>query len=85
MHGFVYDWTPNNEIWLEAGEHTDELKYILLHEYVERIEMKYQHTPYDKAHSIASKIEWHYRNKPFSKQKALSLSKNEALKLIKQF
>ena len=51
----VYSWCPNHEIWLESGEHREEMPYILLHEYVEMIAMRYKNKSYDKAHAIAAK------------------------------
>lgn len=80
-HGFVYGWIKNDEIWLENGIHEKELPYILLHEYVERIIMKYKKMSYDKAHSIAAKVEFVRRPNHFSKKQAIALTRNEAEKM----
>ena len=84
-HGYVYDFVPNKEIWLENGLMEKELPYILLHEYVERTVMKYKHFTYNKAHKIASKVEFCHRQTNFSKQMALNLTKEKALLMAKKF
>lgn len=90
-HGYVYSFTPNNEIWIEESPHAEEFPYILLHEYVERTLMKYKKTPYDKAHVIAAKVEWTMRcnttggiNEGYCKSDALSLTQSEALWLARK-
>ena len=85
MHGYVYLWVPNNEIWLESGIHSVEYPLILLHEYVERIIMKYKHVKYNKAHTIAAKVEFSKRPNKISKKEALSLTKDKALVLAKSY
>ena len=66
--------------------HESENPYILLHEFVERIIMKYRKILYDKAHEIAAKIEWKMRERGgFSKQDALSLTKSKAFELAKDY
>jgi len=85
-HGYVYSWVPNDEIWLELGPHTNkEGPFILIHEYVERILMKYKKTKYDAAHKIAAKVEFSMRPDKLSKQEALALTKEKALALAKQY
>lgn len=64
-HGYVYDWIPENEIWLEKEEE-NELFQILIHEYTERYLMKYLNYPYHKAHDFASKIEMNFRKNNYS-------------------
>lgn len=59
-HGYVYDWIPKNEIWLEKEEH-DESSLILIHEYAELVLMRDKKMKYEKAHPIASKIEMKFR------------------------
>ena len=83
-HGYVYDFVPNKEIWIEFGPNTEnEAPMILLHEFVERILMKYRDIKYDPAHEIAAKVEWKAREKGnFTKEDALNLTKIEALKLV---
>lgn len=81
-HGFCYGWTPNDEIWIEKGPHTNkEAPLILLHEYVERTLMKYKKMPYEKAHKIAAKVEFSKRPN-FSKKDALALTKAKALEYV---
>ena len=85
-HGYVYRWIPNDEIWMELGEHLDEYPYILLHEFVERTLMKYRHAKYDAAHKIAAKAEFAARGKgEFTKRDALSMSARDALTLAKKY
>lgn len=87
----VYGFVPNNEIWIEYSPHKDEFPYILLHEYLERTIMKCNKIPYEKAHSIAAKCEWEMRcktpgpiTKGYSKEKALSLTKEQVLKMAEK-
>ena len=61
-HGYVYNWIPKNEIWLEKEEH-DESSLILIHEYAELVLMRDKKIKYEKAHPIASKIEMKFREK----------------------
>ncbi len=82
-HGFCYRFVPNNEIWLESGEHPDEFPYLLLHEYVERVLMKYYKKKYHEAHEIASKVEFSMREKGgFSKEDALGLTRKKVEDLV---
>jgi hypothetical protein len=85
-HGYVYGWIPNGEIWIEKSPHPNEWSYILLHEYVELVLMKYKKMGYDKAHAIASKCEWYMRKykSNYSKKQALSLTKEKALELVRR-
>lgn len=61
-HGYVYDWIPKNEIWIE-DEEKDEMAPILAHEYIEMVLMKESGWRYSKAHEMASDIEQKLRNK----------------------
>jgi hypothetical protein len=46
--------------------------------------MEYKKIPYEKAHDMAAKVEWHAREKGgFKKENALSLTRDKALKLVK--
>jgi hypothetical protein len=60
-HGYVYDFVPINEIWIEDEVPMNERILILLHELYERYLMKYKGFDYLKAHNAASKLEWKYR------------------------
>lgn len=79
-HGYVYDWIPKNEIWLEVEE-KDEYAPILAHEYSEMILMRDGKMSYNKAHEIASKIEHELRKKGFSKKDYSKLTSNSHLLL----
>ena len=85
-HAYVYDWIPNDEIWIEKSVKPDEAPVIVLHEFLERTLMKYRHFPYVRAHVAASKAEFEHRG-IFSKKDALSLTRkiviNKLLKDIK--
>ena len=61
-HGYVYDWIPKNEIWIE-DEEKDEIAPILAHEYIEMVLMKESGWKYPKAHEMASDIEQQLRKK----------------------
>jgi hypothetical protein len=60
-HGYVYDWIPKDEIWIEKDLEEDEIPYVLHHEYVELKLMKDKDMDYDKAHDIAAKKEFEMR------------------------
>jgi len=85
-HAYVYDWIPQDEIWIEKSVKTDEIPVVLLHEFLERTLMKYRKFPYVRAHVAASKVEFEHRG-IFNKKDALSLTKkiviNKLLKDIK--
>lgn len=65
-HGYVYDWIPKDEIWLEEEE-SDEFPAILGHEYFEMMMMRELGMSYEDAHEEASKIEKMLRDNRFSK------------------
>lgn len=73
-HGYVYDWIPKGEIWLEEEE-SDEFPAILAHEYAEMVMMRDLGMDYEKAHGIASKIEKCLRDKKFGKGDIGNLTK----------
>lgn len=52
-HGYVYDYIPKNEIWLDSAMDARELPFIEEHERIERNLMK-QGAAYDEAHDIAT-------------------------------
>ncbi len=79
-HGYVYNWIPKLEIWLEREE-KDEYPFILAHEYVEMILMRDRKMTYDEAHDIASKIENELRKKGFSEKDFSKLTSNSHLLL----
>lgn len=57
-----YEFIPENEIWLEQLKEGDrEIDAIAVHEFTERMLMKYLHVDYDDAHKIATYYEGVYR------------------------
>lgn len=64
-HGYVYQFIPLDEIWIEKDVPVEERILVLIHEAVERKLMKEQQMDYEQAHEIASKKEWQYRTKLF--------------------
>jgi len=59
-HGYVYNWIPLNEVWIDNDIKQDEIKFIAHHELVERHLMK-KGRSYDEAHDTASKKEFEMR------------------------
>ena len=82
-HGYVYEWIPENEIWIDVKMEPKEIPVILLHEYLERILMKYKNLPYVRAHNAALRVEFEHRGM-FSKKDAASLSKKVVLNKLLQ-
>jgi hypothetical protein len=62
-HDRVYDFIPDNEIWLENTLSKAEIPFILVHELHERFLMG-QGKDYPHAHRGATIIEDHYRDNP---------------------
>ena len=60
-HGYVYDWVPKNEIWVEEGIEPAELPFIVAHEYVEHRLMRDEKMEYDPAHELCSEMEFDLR------------------------
>lgn len=60
-HGYVYDWVPKAEIWVERDVDLAELPVIVSHEYTELRLMRDCQLSYDRAHEICSKIEFDLR------------------------
>jgi hypothetical protein len=59
-HGYVYDWIPKNQIWIEKEE-KEETAFILVHEYSEMVMMRDLKMEYEDAHPVSSKIEMKFR------------------------
>lgn len=55
-HGYVYDYVPKKEIWIDAKMDPREYKYTLLHELTEREKMR-KGESYDNAHDFATVTE----------------------------
>lgn len=82
-HGYVYEWIPLNEIWIDIDVPSDEIPVVMLHEFTERTLMKYRKFPYVRAHVAASKVEFEHRG-IFNKKDALNLSRRIVMnKLLK--
>ena len=62
-HGYVYDFIPKEEIWIERMYSTNESKDIELHELFERDKMRKQHKSYEQAHTEATELESEMRSK----------------------
>lgn len=61
-HSFVYNFIPENEIWIEDMAHPDDQRKILSHELAERFLMKHLGMSYPKAHAKANKLESRLRD-----------------------
>ena len=70
-HDYVYEFVPQNEVWIDNDLEEAERPYVLLHELHERNLMAKGWT-YTKAHEDASKIEYNYRHHPNELHIALS-------------
>ena len=55
-HGYVYDFIPLNEVWIDDDLSTDERPYVIAHEFYERALMK-EGVTYDTAHTAANVVE----------------------------
>jgi hypothetical protein len=62
-HDYVYEFVPQNEVWIDNDLEEVERPYVLLHELHERNLMAKGWT-YNKAHEDASKIQYHCRHNP---------------------
>ena len=62
-HGYVYNFVPKNEIWIDDDLEPDEVKFVLLHELHERRLMA-KGKKYDPAHKSSSDIEYWCRKHP---------------------
>jgi len=62
-HDYVYEFVPENEVWIDDDIEEPERGYVLLHELHERNFMANGWT-YDKAHAESSRLEYHLRHHP---------------------
>ncbi|HET7153145.1 MAG TPA: hypothetical protein VFJ29_05210 [Candidatus Kapabacteria bacterium] len=62
-HDYVYEFVPQNEVWIDDDLEELERPYVLLHELHERNLMA-KGWSYDNAHEDSSKIEYHNRHHP---------------------
>lgn len=70
-HDHVYEFVPENEIWIDDDLEESERPYVLLHELHERNLMD-QGWTYEKAHEESSKIEYYHRHHPNELHMALA-------------
>jgi len=70
-HDYVYEFVPENEVWIDNDLEELERPYVLLHELHERNLMAKGWT-YSEAHEDSSKIEYHYRHHPNELHTALA-------------
>ena len=62
-HDFVYEFVPENEVWIDNDIEEIERPYVLLHELHERNRMA-AGWPYSRAHAESSRLEWRCRHHP---------------------
>ena len=70
-HEYVYEFIPENELWIDNDVKQYERGYVILHELHERNKMMKGMT-YNKAHQESSKIEYFCRHHPDELQDKLS-------------
>ena len=75
-HDYVYEFIPENEIWIDNSLTDAERPYVLLHELHERGLMA-KGTDYERAHEASSKLEYHCRHHPDELHPALAKEKWE--------
>lgn len=85
-HGYVYDFVPKDEVWLDDVLEPDERDFVLLHELYERNCME-GGEDYDSAHVKASEIEHKCRENPDTLAAALAGQSVHAVKkqIIKSY
>jgi hypothetical protein len=62
-HDYVYEFVPDNEVWIDDAIIEKERGFVLLHELHERNLMA-KGWPYSKAHADSSRLEYHCRKYP---------------------
>jgi hypothetical protein len=70
-HDYVYEFVPENEVWIDDAIIQAERGYVLLHELHERNLMA-KGWPYSKAHLDSSRIEYRCRHHPDELHDALA-------------
>ena len=70
-HDYVYEFVPENEVWIDDDIEQKERGYILLHELHERNCMA-KGWPYNKAHAESSRLEYRCRHHPDELHDALA-------------
>jgi hypothetical protein len=62
-HDYVYEFVPQNEVWIDDAIEEQERSYVLLHELHEQNRMR-EGLPYSKAHDESSRLEYRCRQIP---------------------
>jgi hypothetical protein len=70
-HDHVYEFVPENEVWIDDDVEEEERGYVLLHELHERNRMA-SGWPYSKAHAESSRLEYRCRHHPDELHSALA-------------
>ena len=70
-HDYIYEFVPENEVWIDDAIVEPERGYVLLHELHERNRMA-KGGPYGKAHAESSRLEYHCRRHPDELHEALT-------------
>ncbi len=70
-HDYVYEFVPENEIWIDDAIEEAERPYVLLHELHERNRMAGGWT-YSRAHAESSRLEYRSRHQPDELHDALA-------------
>ena len=70
-HDHVYEFVPENEVWIDDDIEEEERPYVLLHELHERNRMA-KGWPYSKAHAESSELEYRCRHHPDELHEALT-------------
>ncbi len=71
-HDYVYEFVPENEVWIDDDIVEIERGYVLLHELHERNRMA-AGWPYSKAHAESSRVEFRCRHHPDELHDALAV------------
>ncbi len=71
-HDYVYEFVPENEVWIDDDIGEEERGYVLLHELHERNRMASGWT-YNKAHAESSSLEYQCRHHPDELHEALAV------------
>ncbi len=70
-HDYVYEFVPENQVWIDDDIMEEERPYVLLHELHERNRMA-KGWPYSKAHAESSRLEYRCRHHPDELHDALA-------------
>ncbi len=70
-HDYVYEFVPENEVWIDDAIEEKERGYVLLHEIHERNRMA-SGWSYNKAHAESSRVEYRCRHHPDELHEALA-------------